>query len=219
MKIDCHVHVNNFYRRNKLDSLVDEYKDSDLDGLVCTDHFKARDFKSGALTLERFWAPYYELQKYSDFIALPGAEVNVGGQDYLVYGLEPPHFKPILGIGSVFDLRKYVHTKGGLVIQAHPGRAKRGKSRVKLDFEVDGYEALNGHPKHENRNGMINDIALVLRKLRLAGSDCHNINGAARTWLDTGDYPATTTQELVTALISGHTKIDGIPEAKAGVRI
>ena len=175
MLIDGHVHVNNFYRkRGRLEEMADKYVEHGFDAIITTDHFKKKDFEEGR-TMDRYWEPFRQLLKMNKFEVFPGAEVNVADTDVLVYGISITHYKPIIDITSIPELTEYVHSKNGITIQAHPYRSKRGKFRIIVSDDVDGYE-INMHPKHESNNDKTYSLLGETGKAYTSGSDAHNIH-------------------------------------------
>ena len=127
MKIYCHVHTEKFYKGQCLDQLMESYIQHEITAFVSTDHFRLHRFLRGRITLDDWWIPYYaavEVAAKHSIYVLPGAEVTIGGNDYLVYVLKPHDFELLLEQMKFMEFINTVNMRGGLVVQAHPLRQK-----------------------------------------------------------------------------------------------
>lgn len=178
MNLDGHVHTNKFKHH---DQLRDYMVQKGLNGLVCTDHFKAgkhvfSDFRKGYDAMKT-------VCRDVPLTVLAGAEVSIDN-DYLVYGLNIVQLEQALLVAdNFFKMLEFVHLRGGIVIQAHPCRKKHGYYRCTVNQNVDGYEAVNGHRKHENRNYEIMDMMESSSCIYTAGSDAHGGADVGRAWM------------------------------------
>ncbi len=85
-------------------------------------------------------------------IALAGEEIScysadgVRQGDYLVYGLP----EPIGHQMDVYELIEMVHSRGGIVIAAHPYREGYGSAEIVCDLDIDAIEVYNKAHTPEN---------------------------------------------------------------------
>lgn len=133
---------------------------------------------------------YYDAKKYgmaNDLDVFFGMETGFNGTEFLVLGLLPEDFLdiPELRGGSVEDQYRLVHSKGGIVIQAHPYREEVYIPEVRVFPEFcDGLEGSNAthccpRSKYHN-NPKWDDLARKLanekNKPMTAGSDIHGLD-------------------------------------------
>ena len=175
----------------------------------------ARDYIVG---VTRFLRGYYHAKEAGEKLGitvLMSAEVNLGGNDHLLYGIDekflcsdPPI--PTLNSKKLFER---ANEYGVTVIAAHPFRGDR---KPKSDF-VHGLEIVNAADNHYYINN--NDKALALAEqmphlLRTSGSDCHHIEDAGRGGIIT-DHKITSAEDFIEALKSGNYEIIDISPEKA----
>jgi len=184
MRFDFHLHLEKFHKRNQVEQLLQLCCDRGLQGFVATPHFKRRWLPDGDLA--RFFAPYDYASRISPRYGvqvLPGAEVRLEDNDYLVYGLEAEEFQPIVKIEKLLDLVAYVGSNGGVVVQAHPFRGKDGVFKHLVNLNVDGFEVQNAN--HSNSNDLALALAKSMGKIGTRGSDAHRLNDAiGKVWVD-----------------------------------
>ena len=188
MKIDCHVHTQKFDKAGNLEQLIDSFTGHGIKAFVSTDHFKERYFRPGKATLDDYWVPYYnavEAASRKSIYVLPGAEVTVGNNDYLIYGMKPQEFIGLTKRQVLFpEFRKYVNAYGGLVVQAHPFRVKRGSFQHTVNLNIDGLEIENGHPKHKGNNDVAQMLVRRFEMIGSRGSDAHSLDAIGMAYLD-----------------------------------
>jgi len=182
MKIDTHVHTleapANCGKMSSRDT-VRMYKDAGYDAIVITNHFKVgRDPKA-------FIDAYHLAQSEGSAIGLKtffGIEHNYSGADYLILGVDESftYNRNLLNTRRFSKLKSSCHKAGGVIVQAHPCREKRGVKRFMLNQRTDGLEIMNGHPKHIANNHVAKAYAEILGIFGTAGSDCHFRKGACR---------------------------------------
>lgn len=195
--------------------LVHAIKDSGFDGVVITNHFY-----HGNTGVDRglAWADFVKVyeQSYLDAKAegdrigidvLFGMEEHVGNsKEVLIYGVHPQFFydHPELRACDLKMIHDLVHAAGGLVVQAHPFRA-RGYIKdplLRLDPSLlDGIEVHNAC----NKPGE-NEAALELAEsnglICVAGSDAHGCGFEDRFGI-ASPCRIKTEEELVKVLRSG----------------
>ncbi|HZK20794.1 MAG TPA: PHP-associated domain-containing protein [Oscillospiraceae bacterium] len=101
-------------------------------------------------------------------------EINFNGErnDYLVYGITEKFLRDNKDLTEMTLKTFYPLAKknGFYVIQAHPFRFG---SQIADPKYLDGYEILNGNPRHNSNNDIAKNWALKYKKLTTAGSDFH----------------------------------------------
>jgi hypothetical protein len=90
-----------------------------------------------------------------------------------------------------------------LIIQAHP---MRNSMTVMNPDYLDGYEVYNGNMRHNSRNAIADAWAELNCKIKVSGSDFHQLEDLARGGVYFDNY-VESTQQLVQELIKGRYKI------------
>lgn len=197
------------------EELVHALKEDGFAGVVITNHFY-----HGNTGVDRglCWADFVKVYEQSYLAAkaegdkigvdvLFGMEEHVGNsKEVLIYGVHPQFFydHPELrscDLKMIYDL---VHAAGGLVVQAHPFRARGYIKNPKLRLDpklLDGIEVHNAC----NKPGE-NEEALALAKehglIIVSGSDSHSSAFEDRFGISC-EHRITTEEELVSVLKSG----------------
>ena len=144
--------------------IVARYKEDGYHTLIISDHFAQYHFEKLEAHLGRTltWAQYTDLfftgveaakaaGEELGIRVLCSVELTLGPNHYLLYGADRDFFLALPGIFDMTIEAFYPIAKahGVTVIQAHPLRD--GKCIPKPEV-VDGFEVLNSHPRHDNRN-------------------------------------------------------------------
>ena len=203
MKIETHIHPHNF--KSEFDRLIDTYLAASYDGILVTEHFHGKQFRR--MTFSQWAAPVETLIKIVEKRGRPlriftGAEITCSdGNDYLCAGLT------LSSLCTLAESKKhswrfravadFVHGCGGILIQAHPLREKRGRYVCSVNLNADGFEVNNPH--HENHNEIIRRLARDLQKIQTSGSDAHRFRHCCKASTSLEKH-ASNGKELVTQL-------------------
>lgn len=131
-----------------------------------------------------FFAGYEAVKQAAEpygITVLPSAELQLDGSPnhYLLYGFERSFFlREDLFTLTPAALHAYAAANGVLLVQAHPFRD--GKN-IPVPDCVDGVEAYNSNPRHENFTKKTLALAKAHGLLITAGSDSHRSEDVART--------------------------------------
>jgi predicted metal-dependent phosphoesterase TrpH len=186
MKVETHCHTKEAPSgcgKLKAQELLSIYKEARYDGIILTNHIKQKYYKQGLIN--QFLEAFDIAKEEGDKIGLKvffGVELNHYGTDYLIYGVDKEVVTQESFFNKRFDnIKEKCHNSGGIIIQAHPFREKRGKYMYRLNSNCDGYEIINGHPKNNQHNDLSSIYALARGDvITTAGSDCHFRSGACR---------------------------------------
>lgn len=132
-------------------------------------------------------------------------ELSLEGNHFLIYNADIEFFNNCddLFNMTVKEFRKIAKENGITIIQAHPFRD--GVCTPYPEF-VDGFEAINSNPRHENYDEKVFALAKEYGLLISAGSDAHrteDIGGAAVI----SPIEITTADEYLQLLKSGKAKL------------
>ena len=163
------------------------YKSLGYDGVFITNHFLDGNVGCDKSLpygeqLDFYLADYEEGRTIGKEIGLKvffGAELSLGGTDFLVYGLDGDwyHAHPeIMGMKKSEEL-PFLRAAGALVIQAHPFREAGYIDHIRLFPRcIEGVEVVNACCT-PNENDMAEIYAAEYGLLRFAGSDNHRAGG------------------------------------------
>lgn len=187
-KYELHQHTAGCSRcaRVSPEDMVFAIKESGFSGVVVTNHFyHGNSSIDRDLPWQEFCKAYVDeylaAKRIGDMIGVDviyGLEEAVApGKEVLLYGVEPDLIGryPELESLGLARLSEIVRNAGGLVIQAHPFRARDyipdPDELLETEY-LDGYEVYNrGNPDEENRKAVA--LALKTGLIRTAGSDSH----------------------------------------------
>ncbi len=227
-KTETHLHTAETSSCSALnaETQINAYAEKGYSTVFVSDHlrkkFYGEEFCSGPndyiVGISRFLRGYYHAKEVGEKLGvtvLMSAELNVGGNDHLFYGIDekflcmdPP--LPTLGMKAIYQR---ACENGITIIAAHPFRGDR---RPKPEF-VHGLEIVNAADNHYHINN--NDKALALAEtmphlLRTSGSDCHHAEDIGRGGIMT-DHKITSAEDFVNTLKSGNYEIIDISPEKA----
>lgn len=207
-KIDMHVHTAEVSPCGKVAAteVANLYMEAGYQAIVITDHYYEGFFEElqGLPWKEQveLYLTGYRLAKEAGLKA--GLQVILGIElrftdnvnDYLVYGIDEKflYSHPRLDQSNLTQLRQFKKDLDILVYQAHPFRA--GMQTVEPSL-LDGVEVFNGNPRHDSRNDLAYQFALVNNLKMISGSDFHQKVDLARGGIDTGEKVTNSTELVI----------------------
>ena len=159
--------------------VVDFYKYTGVTTLAITNHFNS-DLTIGDIkeNIKRYLDDYYLAKESAknEINVILGIEIRFDGSnnDYLVFGIDEdslPFYAELTHYG-IESFYKQAKNERNVIIQAHPFR--NGVTRAPID-SIDGIEAYNLHPNHNQRNALATQHARNNNLLVTGGSDFHHI--------------------------------------------
>ena len=178
---ELHAHTNpaSFCGDFPANEVVDFYSASRVNTLAVTNHFNSElligDVKEN---VNRYLADF-RLAKVSannEINVVLGIEIRFDGSnnDYLVFGIEEDEleFYASLTPYGIENFYKKAKNERNVIIQAHPFRS--GVTLAPID-SIDGIEAYNLHPHHNQKNALSARYAKDNGLLVTGGSDFHHI--------------------------------------------
>ena len=215
-KIETHLHTKpvSACARFEPEEMIGFYKDAGYSTVFISDHFSPSHFDK--LGDELTWAQKVDLL-YESFIrarkkgeelgitVLFSPEYSLHDNHYLIYNTTPEFLKSREDFFeiSLEEFYHYAKEHNVSIIQAHPYRD--GKCTPQPNY-VDGFEAINSNPRHENFDEKVFSLAKKYQCLLSAGSDAHrseDIAGAAVL----SPYEVKTADEYLDLLKSGKAKL------------
>lgn len=196
---DTHVHTSQVSKCSRITGkeLARLYKKAGYDGIVITDHIVYYYWKE-AMAQNMSWEAFAR-NHMEGFLAAKaegdkiGLKVHYGCElrfndnsdnDYLVYGMTNDFLvsNPDVMEWGIKKFSEIAEKNGFLVFQAHPFR---NNMVVKNPEYLFGVEVHNGNPhkEHFERNAFANLWAERFNLKKIAGSDCHMPEQAARAGL------------------------------------
>ena len=178
---ELHAHTNpaSFCGDFPANEVVDFYRAAGVSTLAITNHFNSElcigDLKEN---VRKYLDDYYLAKESAnnDINVILGIEIRFDGSynDYLVFGISEDELEfyaelTPYGIENFYKNAKNTHN---VIIQAHPFR--NGVTLAPVD-SIDGIEAYNMHPNHNQRNALSTKHAKNNDLLITGGSDFHHI--------------------------------------------
>lgn len=178
---ELHAHTNpaSFCGDFPANEVVDFYRAAGVNTLAITNHFNSElcigDLKEN---VKKYLDDYYLAKESAnnDINVILGIEIRFDGScnDYLVFGISEDELEfyaelTPYGIENFYKNAKNTHN---VIIQAHPFR--NGVTLAPVD-SIDGIEAYNMHPNHNQRNALSTKHAKNNDLLITGGSDFHHI--------------------------------------------
>ena len=187
-KIELHAHTNPASSCSDFtpEEVIKTYSEAGVDAVVITNHFCKSGSEIGKDEyINRYLGDYRDAvsagKKYGVNVIL-GMELRFSSEnnnDYLVFGIDEDFISYAYDFLDCTLEEAYPHIKNdkNLIIQAHPKR--KGIEPVDSAF-LDGIEAFNMHPGHNNSPSMACKIVHENPDLLIiAGSDYHHKNHEA----------------------------------------
>lgn len=184
-KIEAHCHTKPVSKCADFtpEEVVKNYKEGGADAIVLTNHFM-KDYlpEPKEKFVNEYLSDYHKAMEAGEKYGLKvifGMEIrfsNENNNDYMVYGIDESF------VGNAYDMLKgnleqfYKALKDdkNLIIQAHPLR--NGCEPANFEF-LDGHEALNMHPSHNQSSALAYRLAIGQKDFIItAGSDYHHKN-------------------------------------------
>lgn len=223
-KTDSHVHTSDISLCANLrsDLMVEAYHKAGYKTIVITEHM-GKLFSSllGDLPWEDkvtiFLSSYQRAKVKGEQLGLNvimGAEVSFENKpnDYLVYGITKEF---LVGCPDVYKMgieafSEYARKNGVFVVQAHPIRD--GVCYPTPEY-VDGLEAYNTNPRHENFTEKTLQFAKENNLYITAGSDAHRTEDVGIAAIVT-EFEIKTAEDYINTIKSGNFKIEVNGEIK-----
>ena len=213
-KTETHLHTAETSPCGKVSAaeMVKRYYDAGYKTLFITDHFYAKYFETlGNLSweekIEQFFSGYEAAKVVGKSLGMniiPAAELRLDGSnnDYLLYGADRAFLTNLAKTldMSIESFYAYAKKHGVTVIQAHPLRD--GRCTPTPEF-VDGLEAHNGNPRHENFTDKVMELAREYGKLVTGGSDAHRPQDVGSSGIMT-EREIRTAKDYIDVLIEGN---------------
>ena len=212
-KTETHLHTPPVSTCGKIpaNEMIRAYKEAGYETVFVTNHFAEYHYPDGLSFpeyVDYYFGGYEEARRVGDEIGLTvlfAVELTLRGNHYLLYNTDKEFFLAIPDIFSmqVKDFYDYARAHGVTVIQAHPFRD--GNCFPTLDA-IDGIEAVNANPRHENFDEKCFALAKEHNLPMTAGSDAHR-------WEDIGlaamvsDEPIASVEQYVELLLSGKLRL------------
>ena len=178
---ELHAHTNpaSFCGDFPANEVVDFYKAAGVNTLAITNHFNSDLTKNNIKENIKAYLNDYLIAKEAakdDINVILGIEIRFDGSnnDYLVFGIEESEleFYAELTPYGIENFYKEAKSNRNIIIQAHPFR--KGVTLAPVD-SIDGIEAYNLHPNHNQRNALAMQHARKNKLLVTGGSDFHHV--------------------------------------------
>ncbi|MBE6534279.1 MAG: PHP domain-containing protein [Ruminococcaceae bacterium] len=178
---ELHAHTNpaSFCGDFPANEVVDFYRAAGVTTLAITNHFNSNLTVGNLKENVKKYLEDYHLAKdcaKEDVNVILGIEIRFDGSnnDYLVFGIDEadlPFYAELTPYG-IENFYKQVKNERNVIIQAHPFR--NGVTLAPID-SIDGIEAYNLHPNHNQRNALSTQHAKKNNLLVTGGSDFHHV--------------------------------------------
>ena len=219
-KTETHVHTYpvSACSRFSPEEMVRRYKTAGYDTLFISDHFSQYHYDklcqylgeelSWEKYIDHFYGAYAEAKAEGDGCGLQvlmSAELSLGYEHYLIYGFAKENLLELPDLFSmdIQEFHAFARERGITVIQAHP---LRDRSCTPHPEAVDGFEVINSHPRHENYDEELWEIARQYGFPVSAGSDVHREEDIARSAM-LSEEKITGVEQYVALLKSGGMKL------------
>lgn len=188
--------------------VIKTYKEQNVDAIVITNHFFSSIMPQDKVAaVDAYYQDYLDALEAGKELGVTvylGAEIRFDKEntnDYLLFGVDKDILLSVFDFLDLTlkDFRKKLNLPNSVLVQAHPFRNNCIAVSPEL---VDGFEAFNTHPGHNNRNCFATELASD--KIKTCGSDFHhpNLNHEAMSLLRTKFIPKNSF-ELASLLRSG----------------
>lgn len=213
-KTETHAHTMPVSRCSRItpEEMVRLYKEAGYTTLFISDHFSAYHFNddvSWEMNVDLLYGAYEKARIEGDRLGMNvlfSPELACGGNHYLMYNVTPAFLKarPDFFSLSIADVAAYARTHGVSLVQAHPYRD--GKCYPTVSF-VQGIEAINTNPRHENFDDRCMTLARESGLPMTGGSDTHRPEDVALCAV-LSETPITTADEYLALLAEGAIHIE-----------
>ena len=160
--------------------VVDFYAAAGVSTLAITNHFNSELTKGDIKENVKIYLNDYRLAKDAakdDINVVLGIEIRFdeSNNDYLVFGIDEDEleFYASLTPYGIENFYKEAKNERNVIIQAHPYR--KGVTLAPLN-SIDGIEAYNLHPHHNQKNALAARYARANDLLVTGGSDFHHVS-------------------------------------------
>ena len=183
MLIDIHAHTSRISEccLGDAETILKVASENGIDGIVLTNHYQKSYVRNGDVDelAKRYTDEYRMAKQLGEKIGVTviyGMEVTMHRHDdshLLIYGLEPSFTEefPELYNMTQEELYNLVKSKDGLLVQAHPFRARYYPLDPRF---LDGYE-LSSHPLYgTSAYDDVTALAIKHGKLLTTGADYHH---------------------------------------------
>ena len=179
--VELHAHTNpaSYCGDFPANEVVDFYRAARVNTLAITNHFNSELTKGDLKENIKSYLADYHLAKESangDINVALGIEIRFDGSnnDYLVFGIDEDEleFYASLTPYGIENFYKEAKNDRNVIIQAHPYRSGVTLAPVS---SIDGIEAYNLHPNHNQRNALSAQHARANNLLVTGGSDFHHV--------------------------------------------
>ena len=212
-KTETHAHTMPVSRCSRItpEEMVRLYKERGYTTLFISDHFSDYHFNpdnAWECNVDLLYDAYEKARVEGDRLGLTvlfSPELSCQGNHYLLYGVTPAFLKarPDFFSLTVEQVAEYARAHGVKMIQAHPYRD--GKCYPTVAF-VQGIEAINTNPRHEN----FDDRCLMLARETgipvTGGSDTHRPEDVGLAAV-LSEEPIRSAEEYLTLLAEGRLHI------------
>ena len=191
MKIELHAHTQESSPCGRIlaEDALKLYHDAGYTGICITDHYSKWVGESYGITepdilVENFLKGRHAAKKASskyNMTVFDGIEVTLleSPNDYLIYGASDEFLRanPAHYTMSLRELYELCQRNNLLLVQAHPNRGYCTPANPDL---LNGAEAYNGNPHHNNHNDKTFEWARKHNLIMTSGSDFHVLEQLAR---------------------------------------
>lgn len=180
--VELHAHTNPASACGDFpaNEVVDFYRAAGVNSLVITNHFNSELVTYGNVkeNVRKYLADYRLAKEVAknDINVILGVEIRFdeANNDYLIFGIteDELEFYAELTPYGIENFYKEAKNERNVIIQAHPFR--KGITLAPID-SIDGIEAYNLHPNHNQRNALSIKHAKNHDLLITGGSDFHHV--------------------------------------------
>lgn len=184
IKIETHCHSGGSWCVTcDLEGLFSDFKRANYGGVVITNHYSYREFKSHGFSNERDYAKYFfelidraeKMGKKFDIKVFYGIEIKLNecSTEYMLYGFTKDF---LLDNANLYEfnqeqLFKIANNNNLFMYQTHPFREGVKVGNPKF---MHGVEYFNGHFDHVNNNLLARNFCEKYNLIKMSGTDFHD---------------------------------------------
>lgn len=215
-KTETHLHTKPVSNCGQIlpKDMIDLYHDAGYTTVFVSDHFARHHFDKFGENLtwqqktEMLYGAYLEAKKRGEEYGMKvlfSPELSLDGNHYLLYGADMNFLNSKEDIFDMTFEEFYHHAKkfGITIIQAHP---YRDGSCFPTPEYIDGIEAVNTNPRHDNFDEKCFELAKKYNFPMSAGSDAHRLEDVAGAAV-VSETEITSTEEYLSLLKAGKLKL------------